>query len=103
MLLVFISTLFGSDNERLMAPAFVVFYLLIAHIIQDYFYPHKNILFILIACAFLASFHRTIGRYPLPGINIMIILSLSSLLIVTIASYIFKTTVIERAQKLNNV
>lgn len=100
---VFISTLFGSNNERLMAPAFVIFYLLIAHIIQDYFYPRKGMLFILMAGALLSSFHHLIGRYPLPSKNLMVILSASSLMAVTVASYLFRIVVMQRAWKLNEV
>ena len=100
---VFISTLFGSNNERLMAPASIIFYFLIANIIQDYFYPYKGILFILMASAFLSSFHHLMGRYPLPSKDLTIILSASSLMAATVASYLFKIVVTQRARKFNEV
>jgi hypothetical protein len=64
--LVFASTFFGSDRERLMAPAFVVAYLLIAKILERMRHE-KAFIGILLAASFLTAYHPTVTRFPLPG------------------------------------
>jgi hypothetical protein len=91
--LVFIGTVYGgnSNHERLEAPAFLVFYLLLATIIQDFLWPRKWILTILVTAAFLASLHHLYGIHPsLPDRNYTLALSVGSLLLVTVATFLFK-------------
>lgn len=65
LLLVAASTLFGTNNERLMAPGFVVVYFLIARILQKVTLGY-GATSILILAAFANSFHHLYGRFPLP-------------------------------------
>lgn len=85
--LVFLSTLFGlSFDERLMAPAFVALYALIGVIIQQTVDSPRRwlpLLAVFAAGAFLVSLHHTVARFPLPGREWTIALSMGSLLIVT--------------------
>lgn len=86
VLLVFISALFGSNNERLMAPAFIVFYLLVAIILQERLHSEQNrsqrlFLALLLVCTFLSSLNHQWARYPLPSRNLTLFLSLGSLLV----------------------
>jgi hypothetical protein len=88
--LVFFSDLFGASNERLMAPAFIVFYLLIAAIIQDCHCQRNWLLAVFVAGALLSSLHHLYGRYPLPNRACTVALTLGSLLLVTLATFLFK-------------
>jgi hypothetical protein len=92
--LVFLSTLFGTDQQRLMAPAFLIVYLLIGKIINDV--QNSLFLFILIACSFLSAFHHQIGRYPLPSRDLMVFISLGLLLIVTVVAFVFRIRILNR-------
>ena len=84
ILLVFASTLFGLNDERLMAPAFIVFYWLIAVIIDaEKVGRNKTVLSILILASFLASFHHEISRFNFLNRNVTVVTSLGALLIVT--------------------
>jgi len=66
-LLVFLSTGFGSNNERLMAPAFIVFYMLLAYILDKHPISKRgNICLLLIG--FIVSFHHLYGIWSLPNI-----------------------------------
>jgi hypothetical protein len=80
----------GVGNERHIAPAFVIFYPLIASIIQNQFRSNKIMLFILLICTFVSSFHYLYARYPIIDRNFTIILSLVFLMIVAVVSYLFK-------------
>ena len=82
-LLVLAGTLFGGNNERLMAPAFVVFYLLIAEILQGEFQGAKGMLAVILVCGFLSSLHHRTARFPLSQRYLTVILSMGSLGIVT--------------------
>lgn len=86
LLLVLASAFFGTDNERLMAPAAVVFYLLIATIIERYLYPSPLAVGVLLTGGFLASWQHFMGRYPLPNRELTLVLSLGSLLAVSLVS-----------------
>ena len=81
--LVFFSTMFGSNNERLMAPSFIVFYALYGAIIRE-LNPKKTILLFLIAAGVLSSFHHVSGKWPLPTINWTYFLTLGATLVVTV-------------------
>jgi len=67
MLLVFVGTLFANNNERLMAPAFIGFYWLVARIVQDDLYPDKVILLITICLTFISGLNYRIDIFRLPG------------------------------------
>ena len=84
--LVLASTFFGSNNERLMAPAFIVFYPLIAAILQRSFYSRWGVLAVLLGCGFVSSFHPLFARYPLPDNPTYIRLSLATLGVATAAA-----------------
>jgi hypothetical protein len=88
--LVFISTFFGSDNERLMAPAFVVFYWLIGTIIDSELKENKYMLILIILCAFLASLHHDISRFDFISKSLTIILTFSTLAVVTAATTFYR-------------
>lgn len=83
LLLVLVSAFFGTDNERLMAPAAVAFYLLLATIIERYLYPSRLAVVVLLAGGFVSSWQHFMGRYPLPSRELTLILSLTSLLVVS--------------------
>ncbi len=80
--LVLFSSLFGANNERLMAPASLVFYWLIGTILQECGAGR-----VFIGCClgfgFLSSFHDEIGRWPLPGHTWAMVVSLVALMGVT--------------------
>ncbi|MCC5849014.1 MAG: hypothetical protein JJU29_13085 [Verrucomicrobia bacterium] len=83
IMLVAASTLFGTNNERLMAPAFVAVYFLIARILQSA-KPGPASLSLLFAAAFLASFHHMYGHRPLPDRNWTLGISLGTTFVVTL-------------------
>lgn len=81
--LIAASTLFGSNNERLMAPAFLVFYPLLAQIMQTRLAGRPALLLTLLLCAVAASLHHEIARFPLPDRAFSLALSLGALVVVT--------------------
>ncbi len=83
--LVLLSAFFGYDNERLMAPAFVVFYLLIATLIESQLRQPRGLRWLLAGAGLVASFQHLIGRYPLPSPWLTYALSLGATLCVTLA------------------
>ncbi|MEA3335016.1 MAG: hypothetical protein U9R25_03845 [Chloroflexota bacterium] len=90
LLIVFLTSLLGSSNERLMAPAFLSFYWLLALIIQDNIYPSKLMLLIIGAASFATSLHYRQARFPILSREDTIVVSLIALAAVTIAAIIFK-------------
>lgn len=84
--LVLISAFFGVDNERLMAPAFIVFYLLIAVLIETHLVAPVGLRWLLAGAGFAASFQHLIGRFPLPSPWLTYALSLGATLCVTLAA-----------------
>ena len=88
LVLVVFSTLFGYNNERLMAPAFMVFYPLLAVTIQGEFTSSKIGLSVISFAAVLGVLHHAYARYPLPR-EWTIPLSLFALTVVT-AMFIFQ-------------
>lgn len=100
VILVFFSTLFGSDNERLMAPAGIVFYLLIAIILQKKMRDHIWTLAVLGLCAILASFHDEWARYPLLNRNLTLLCSLGATGIATATA--LSIVAITARNKMNN-
>lgn len=80
------STLFGSNNERLMAPAFLLFYPLLAQIMQERM-PNRPLLWlILLLCAMAAGLHHEIARFPLPDRSLTLLLSLAATGLATLAA-----------------
>ena len=86
----FVSSLLGSADERLMAPAFVAFYWLLALIFEKDIYPHKGMLALIAVCSFVSTFHYRQARFPLPSRELTIYLGLVTWVIVTVAAVIFK-------------
>jgi len=64
--LVLLSSLFGANNERLMAPCSLVFYWLIGVILQESG-GGKVFIGCCLVFGFLSSFHDELGRWPLPS------------------------------------
>ena len=89
LVLVIVSTFFGYNNERLMAPAFIVFYSLLAFIVQNELAGLKVLLWVISLETVLAVFHHTYARYPLPR-EWTVPISLSALVGVTIFSLTYK-------------
>jgi hypothetical protein len=89
VVLVFASAFFGEDQERLMAPAFLVVYALIGYVIHEH-YSEKMFLVVLIGGGFLSSFDHVIARYPLPDRTLTVAFSLASLLVVTIVAIAYR-------------
>ena len=94
-LLVLASTLFGSNNERLMASAFIAFYMLIARIFESEL-SHRSRRQALAAAAVVAAagalsfFHHAMGRYPLPSRSLTIALSGGSLVALTVLAVVWR-------------
>lgn len=96
MALVFVSTLFGVNNERLMAPASVVYYWMIAVIIQDRFGTNWRLLSLLAAAAAVASTHHNIGAFTLPDRNATIVTSVAATAFVTSVALAIKLVIPRR-------
>lgn len=76
--LVLLSAMFGGDQERLVAPAFVAVYPLVGYLIQhERWSPWTK--GVLVAAAFLTSLHHLTARFPLPSRTWTILLSLLAL------------------------
>ncbi len=89
LLLVFASTLFGSNNERLMAPAFIVFYAFIGDTAEKRWNGETKLWILVTLCCLASSLHHMVGRYPLPGQSMTRTISILTTLIVTGAAYLF--------------
>jgi hypothetical protein len=87
--LVFASAFFGEDQERLMAPAFLVVYALIGNVIREY-YSEKMFLAVLLGGGFLSSLDHVFARYPLPDRTSTAALSLASLLVITVVALAYR-------------
>ncbi|MEW5924639.1 MAG: hypothetical protein AB1746_11690 [Candidatus Zixiibacteriota bacterium] len=90
IVLIFISALFGSNNERLMAPVFVVFYFLIASILTNKMIHRRWPICIILAAAFISSLDIWSGLRPLPDRETMIIIDALCLTAVTLISILNK-------------
>ncbi len=80
---IYFSGFFGINVERLVHPAYIVFYSLLIMIVMKRFERKTQHLFLAVA-AFLTSFHYMIGRYPLPSRNVTIVLSGGIAIVVTL-------------------
>lgn len=90
ILLTFLSSLLGSANERLMAPAFVAFYWLLALIIQERIWPQRVLLAIIAAATFLSTLHYWYARFPLPSRELTIAIGGAAWAVVTVAAILFR-------------
>lgn len=98
ILLTFASSLLGSANERLMAPAFVPFYWLLALIIQERIWPHRAMLAIIAAATFLSTLHYWYARFPLPSRELTIAIGGVAWAVVTVAALLFGLRTRRRAE-----
>jgi hypothetical protein len=83
LIMVFAAVLFGSNNERLMAPAFIVIYWLIARIIQRYVYPNVFFMAGLIGLGFISSFDYESGLLHLPNRTLSLAVPFAALCLLT--------------------
>ncbi len=74
LLLIFIASLFGENNERLIHPGFIVFFYLLASIIGARI-ESRLMRAVILAAAVLGSLHYLIARFPLPSRDFTIITS----------------------------
>jgi hypothetical protein len=84
--LVLFAALFGSNNERLLNPAFIVFYPLVAVVIEDRILPDRILFWVIMTGGFLSSLHYMVARYPLPSREWTILLSGGSAVLITLLS-----------------
>jgi hypothetical protein len=98
VLFTFLSSLFGSNTERLIAPSYIVFYWVVGLLFQKNIELKRIMIPLIIPMVFMASFHHYIGRFLLPDRNITIIVSLVTLSVVTMSSFFIK----RRAQAFKN-
>jgi len=91
--LVYVSALFGQNNERLVAPAYVAFYALIGWIAQRELAGRRGVVVVLLAGAAAASLHHTTARFPLPDRMLTLALSMGSLAAVTLCGLIARAAV----------
>lgn len=89
LLLVFASTLFGSNNERLMAPAFVVFYAFVGRTAGSRWRDATWLWTLVAVCCLASSSHYMMGRYLLPERSVTRAIAILTTLLVTGASYLF--------------
>jgi hypothetical protein len=100
ILLTFASSLLGSANERLMAPAFVAFYWLLALVIQENIWPHRAMLAIIAVATFVSTLHYWYARFPLPSRELTIALGGVAWAVVTAAAIVFRVRM-ARARPVN--
>ncbi len=84
-ILIFLSTLLGKDNERLMAPVFIFFYPLIGEIFERKM-KDKKFLILLAILGFPSAFHHYWNRFPIKR-DLTMILSFFSLFSITLTYY----------------
>ncbi len=83
LILVLLGTLLGENYERLMAPAFIFFYLLVARIIQKHLFTTIPLLGLVLG-VLMAWPHHQIARYPVWDRNVVIVLSIAALSVTTL-------------------
>lgn len=84
---VFASTLFGSNNERLMAPAFIVFYAFIGVVAERHWRGKPWIVLAVVVACIMTSAHHLLARYPLPSRAVTRTIAAVMTLAVTLVSY----------------
>lgn len=85
---VVIAALFGSNNERLMAPASIIYFPLIGEIIERRVIGKRFLTGALLFTAVLSSLHHEIARFPLPSRYYTIALSGGSLFALTLIFFV---------------
>ena len=83
LLLVLGSALFGSNDKRLMAPAFLMYYFLIAELVQDCYWSNPWALFFIVLLVLPTSLDYMIGINRLPSITVMYTISIVSMGIIS--------------------
>lgn len=78
--LVLVSAFFGTDQERLMQPAFLTVYVAAAAVIERHLLRPVPVA-LLLAAGVLTSLHHLTARYPLPSRPLTVVLSLMALAI----------------------
>jgi len=96
---VYVSGLFGINVERLVHPAFIVFYSLLIIILMKRFDRRTQLQFFAFA-AFLTSFHHIIGRFPLTSRNVTIVLSGGIAMVMTL--YTVYNRILENRSRVQN-
>jgi hypothetical protein len=86
--LVLVSALFGGDQERLVAPAFVTAYALVGTIIAHHLWDVRWIRWVIALGAFATSLHHLTARFPLPSRRLTLVISVAALLFVTAAAIV---------------
>jgi hypothetical protein len=91
LVLVLLGTLFGENYERLMAPTFIFFYLLVARIIQKHLFTMIPLSGIVVG-VLMSWPHHQIARYPLRDRNVVIFLSIAALSMTTLVGFYYRKT-----------
>lgn len=86
VIIYFFSCFIAGDNERLFAPVFPVFYLLIGYILEKKSLLTQRNKYALLALTVLALPHHMYSRFPVPNKMITMIFSFASLLFITVYS-----------------
>lgn len=81
--LIFCTTLFGSNQERLMIPAGIIFFMLLGTILENA-NPKRAIFFVLIVAGCVSSIHYNFGNWQVPDANWTRALTLGSSLVVSL-------------------
>ncbi len=89
--LVYLSSLLGENEERLIAPTFVVFFMLLGTILDDV-HAKKWTFTVLLTAAFLATPHHRIGIWLLPSNLWTQALSIGIAVCVTLYMFFLKYT-----------
>ena len=84
VIIYFLSCFIAGDNERLFAPTFPIFYLLIGYVLEKKKLLSQKNRCILLGLTILALPHHMYSRFPLTNRKTTMIFSLASLLAVTI-------------------
>ena len=87
--LVLLSTMFGTDNERLMAPAFVIFYLPLAFSLQKHLKSDWAYVFLLIVTFGVGYYYMT-GQDLLAGIVSEKVVAIVPAAVLAVVTYLFK-------------
>jgi uncharacterized membrane protein len=90
VVIYFLSCFLAGDNERLFAPVFPVFYLMIGYILQSRELLTKRNKYVLLGLTILALPHHMYSRFVVPDKMITIVFSLASLLFITVYSIYMK-------------
>lgn len=100
-ILVILSTFFGINNERLMAPISLVLLPLLGYIFQNTKLKETKYLLPMILFFSLSIFHHTYSRFPFNR-KLTIILSIFSLILVSLLSFFEKYSNLDNSKLLNS-